>query len=398
MPQSTRPHRASSGSMVFPNNGQNSRPRVDPKDLCIGCIVWLPPKLEHHSSITCNKENCCGRELDDGGYDHPVVVVKIRQREGSYTRGDVICTVACVTTFGDTSLSTYIDKRPQWRYMQWSIPISEPNPKAAAASIYAPFPMLRLESGTLHKQSYVRTQHTYGVPVSMLRQYNFRIHQAYAKRLCEHSCNLLTTRLGLGTQTYTPTSIVIKTGALHLTDLASTGGRIKNTSTDLRFGTTPRRSPHARRSSLGNESYPLHLLPSRNQQYAYWAEDYDLNVDPLGFGLDFRQTLAVFLLAGLPIWWNEGWDLVLYLAAGLVTWRLLGKNAVVHLAIAPLHWWLLRTFINLSRAVIPQGGWWMLVKIVVILYFVSLLCLLLPVQLLRLLVGHREPKLRFTDN
>ncbi|KAF8855501.1 hypothetical protein BDZ45DRAFT_502496 [Acephala macrosclerotiorum] len=398
MPRSTRPHRASSGPLVLPNNGQNSRPRVDPKDLCIGCTVWLPPKLEHNSSITCNKENCCGRELEDGGYDHPVVVMKIRQREGSYTRGDVICTIACVTTFGDTSLSTYIDKRPQFRYMQWSIPISELDPKAVEASIYVPFPMLRLEIGTLHKQSYVRTQHTYGVPVSMLRQYNFRIHQAYAKRLCEHSCTLLTKRLGLGTQTYTPTSIVVKSGVSRLADLASTGGRVKNTSTGLRFGTTPQRSPHPRRSSGVNECNSLPLLPSpRNREYAYWAEDYDLNVDPFGFGLNFRQTLAVFLLAGLPIWWLERWNLVLYLVAGPVTWCLLGKDLVVHLAIAPLHWWLLENFVNVCLAKLPWDGWWALAKIVIILCFITWL-FVLPVRLLRTAMGHREPELRSKDN
>lgn len=282
--------------------------------------------------------------------------------------------------------------------MQWSIPISELDPKAAAASIYDPSQMLHLESGTLHKQSYVRTQHTYGVPVSMLRQYNFRIYQAYAKRLCERSCTLLATRLGLGTQAYTPTSAISKTWASRSADLTSIGGKIKNTSTNLRFGTAPRRSQHARRSSFLNESYPPHLLRSpQKQNYAYWAEDYDLNVDRFGFGLDFWQTLAVFLLAGLPVWWHEGWDLVLYLVAGPVIWRLLGKDAVVHLAIAPLHWWLLKTFITLSLAIIPLGGWWMLVNIVVILYFVFLLYSL-PPTLLRHFAGHREPKLRFKDN
>lgn len=274
--------------------------------------------------------------------------------------------------------------------MQSSIPIFELDPKAAEASIYALFPMLRLESGTLHKQSYVRTQHTYGVPVSMLRQYNFRIHQAYAKRLCEHSCTLLTTRLGLGPQTYIPTPTVSKRGASRLDDLASTGGRIKNTSTDLRSSTTPQRSPHAPRSSFGNESCSLPLLPPpRMIEYAYWAEDHDLNVDPSGPGLDFWQTLAVFLLVGLPIWWNEGWNLVVYFVAGPVMWRLFGENTVVHLVIAPLHWWLLGTFITLSLAIIPQSGWWVLVKIIVILYFIFLLRLL-PAKLLRLPVRHRE--------
>jgi hypothetical protein len=267
--------------------------------------------------------------------------------------------------------------------MQRSIPISEIYSNAAATSF--PFPTLRLESGTLHKQSYVRTQHTYGVPVSTLRQYNFRLYQAYAKRLCEQSCTLLTPMLGLGTQKYTPTSIVTKTGALRLADLAATGGRTKYTITNFRFGTTSRCLPRARPSSRGNESSFHQLFPP--QQDTYWADDYDLNVNPFSFGLSFWQTLAVFLLVGLPIWWNEGWDLILYMIICLITWRLLGRNYVVHLAIAPLHCWLLACLVDLSLAVFPQGGWWMFMRIVVVIYFASLLCLYLPVQLLRFFCG-----------
>jgi hypothetical protein len=271
--------------------------------------------------------------------------------------------------------------------MQWSIPISELGPEIAAASIYDSLPMLRLEKGTLHKQSYVRTDHTYGIPVSMLRQYNFRIHQAYAKRLCEHSYTILARRLKLGAPTYTPTSVVRKTGVSQLADLASTGGMIKSTSTNLRVGTTPRWSSRARRSSLFNESYSFDLLPTSQRRYTYWTEDYDPKVKLTGFSLDFGQTLAVFLLAGLPVWWLERWNLVVYLIAGPVTWLIPEGSAVVHLAIAPVYWWLLEAFITLSFAIIPWGSWWILVNIAVTLYFISLLSKL-PNVLLKYPTGH----------
>lgn len=276
--------------------------------------------------------------------------------------------------------------------MQWSIPILETDSEAANASIYARFPILRLEKGTLHKQSYVRTQHSYAVPVSMLRQYNYRVHQAYANRLSEESCILLTSRLGLDTQKYTPTCIVGTTAALRLKVLASTGGMVENAST----------SSHALQS-LGTESYRKH----RNWNKDYNSKEnsfqsgqqkhtgnYDLN-NLFSFGLSFWKTFGVFLLVGFPIWWIEGSDLLFYMIAGLVSWGLLGRNAVVHLAISPLHWWILGSLDGLSSLVVfPQRGWWMLVKIVVHLCLAALLCLYLPVQLFRLLVGNRTSKLR----
>jgi hypothetical protein len=66
-------------------------------DICVGCIVWLPPRKSENPAIECSKSGCCGNEeLNDAGYNHPVVVLKIRQRKNSNVRGDLVCTVACV--------------------------------------------------------------------------------------------------------------------------------------------------------------------------------------------------------------------------------------------------------------------------------------------------------------
>jgi hypothetical protein len=96
----TRSHRASSAPVAPPNNGhgQNDRPHVGAGEVCVGCIVWLPHKVPSASGIKCNKANCCGNELEDGGYEHPVVVLSVKQKAGSHVVGDLICTVACVST------------------------------------------------------------------------------------------------------------------------------------------------------------------------------------------------------------------------------------------------------------------------------------------------------------
>src|SRR6187402_1379532 len=77
---------------------QTDRRPIDPGHLCVGCIVWLPPRNSHHSSVKCDRKGCCdGDELEDPGYDHPVVVLSIRQKTGSVQLGDLVCSVACVS-------------------------------------------------------------------------------------------------------------------------------------------------------------------------------------------------------------------------------------------------------------------------------------------------------------
>ena len=68
-------------------------------DLCVGCIVWLPPKVALDSNINCAR--CPAQEeMEEGGYNHPVVVLKIGQKENSTKLGDLVCDVACVSISG----------------------------------------------------------------------------------------------------------------------------------------------------------------------------------------------------------------------------------------------------------------------------------------------------------
>ncbi len=81
-----------------PTDEKAYRPRLISGDVCVGCIVWLPPRKDHEPPILCKREGCCGGEvLQDEGYNHPVVVLKIRQSENSRVHGDLMCLVACVS-------------------------------------------------------------------------------------------------------------------------------------------------------------------------------------------------------------------------------------------------------------------------------------------------------------
>lgn len=81
----------------YTNNLESNRSQVQPGDLCAGCIVWLPPKKAFDSEIRCSCRGCEGaEELREGGYNHPVVVLRLRQRPNSFVPGDLICDIACV--------------------------------------------------------------------------------------------------------------------------------------------------------------------------------------------------------------------------------------------------------------------------------------------------------------
>jgi len=80
-----------------PQPSNDSRRReLNPGDVGVGCILWLPLKEETNDSVFCTKGTCPREELNEGGYNHPVAVLSFRQRENSSKRGDLLCTVALV--------------------------------------------------------------------------------------------------------------------------------------------------------------------------------------------------------------------------------------------------------------------------------------------------------------
>jgi hypothetical protein len=83
-----------------PNGAHPERSDIQAGDLCVGCIVWLPPKDALNSGIKCVCAGCsASEELDERGYNHPVVVLKIRQNANSTRLGDLVLHVACVSSF-----------------------------------------------------------------------------------------------------------------------------------------------------------------------------------------------------------------------------------------------------------------------------------------------------------
>lgn len=182
--------------------------------------MWLPSKGLNGPSIRCVNEARCGKELDDGGHNHPVVVLKVRQKKGSSIVGDLICTIACITTFSDTSLSKYSTMR---RHKEASIPIYDPETIPLTSGKGLALIQLKLEKGRLKKQSYVRLQHTYRVPVSMLRQYAYRKGRAYKRRLSDVSYNTLMRLLALSPEKYEKTADLIETKDQRLLEQAGSG-------------------------------------------------------------------------------------------------------------------------------------------------------------------------------
>ncbi|KAH6679310.1 hypothetical protein B0J14DRAFT_294746 [Halenospora varia] len=133
-----RPERQAPPSDVLPTN--NLRPEVRIEQLGEGCIVWLPAKDENEpGTITCIRNSCCSnRELTKGGYNHPVLLLKIKQ--------DGICSFAQVTSKQQKSRNRRDGKIDR-------LPIYHPptDPEAAVTTT------LYLEKGRMNRESYVRT-------------------------------------------------------------------------------------------------------------------------------------------------------------------------------------------------------------------------------------------------
>ncbi|KAH8684253.1 hypothetical protein BGZ60DRAFT_547726 [Tricladium varicosporioides] len=202
------------------------RPKLSERELCVGCIVWLPERGTQQVGIKCNNSFCCGEsELGDKGYNHPAVVLSIKQKHGSTIVGDLTCSVACVTSFTDIKLPDYLRQRQYRIHLQQSLPIYDPE-GADITSLGLPCPtQLHLERGQkLRKQSYVGLQHSYDVPLDVLRSYSK--FPAYKHRLEEESYKVLMRELKMTPETYPETSKLCETVDARLTALASSMGRL----------------------------------------------------------------------------------------------------------------------------------------------------------------------------
>lgn len=85
---------------------------------------------------------------------------------------------------------------------------------------------LVLEKGNMRKQSYVRLDHTYEVPLSMLTQYSGG--RAYITRLSEASYITLIEKLGLEPEIFEITATLSKTTKQRLSALTNAARRSQN--------------------------------------------------------------------------------------------------------------------------------------------------------------------------
>ncbi|KFY08158.1 hypothetical protein V492_06493 [Pseudogymnoascus sp. VKM F-4246] len=197
-----------------------SRPTLKIPDLEAGCIVWLPSKDLHSNnsrassdsggnderSIRCIHESCCGNaDLEEEGYNHPVVVLKTSQ----YHLEDMICFVAIITS------------KPRKDRRLDRLPISHEEPSASlpngnSDSNTTITTELYLENNAkMNKQSYILLKHIFKLHASHLRSLSFRSRsRATDTRLREESYVLLMSQLPLQRGLWTHTaSTVCKVGA-----------------------------------------------------------------------------------------------------------------------------------------------------------------------------------------
>jgi hypothetical protein len=113
--------------------------------------------------------------------------------------------------------------RPRKKNLQRSIPIKDPEViKYIELDGITSLEELQLEKkNRLLKQSYVRLDHTFEVPASMMRQYGYRKSPAYKMRLTDSSYATLIEKLNMTAQDYQSTETLRRIGQKRISALAN---------------------------------------------------------------------------------------------------------------------------------------------------------------------------------
>jgi hypothetical protein len=150
------------------------------------------------------------------GYKHPVVIVDIRQRQGSSAPGDLILRVVNITSFKDTPLETWLQPQNQMDIkFNTSIPIYHPSDRADRYALEENGLVLYLEQPkdlsmrrkTMSKQCYIALESSYDVPIACLRT-SWSKPEPYHLRLAQHSFRSLMDKLSLQPGKWTETAIL----------------------------------------------------------------------------------------------------------------------------------------------------------------------------------------------
>ncbi|PQE05441.1 hypothetical protein CJF30_00011389 [Rutstroemia sp. NJR-2017a BBW] len=239
MPRKQRrqePQAASSDTL--PSYNQHSlRPKVRIELLGEGCIVWLPDKNENETGkVICIRDSCCfGTELDNEGYNHPVLVLKIKQ--------DGICSfVQAINKPQVTSKQQKNRNRRDGRIDR--LPISYHPTTDLDATVTA---TLYLEEGRMNRQSYVKTKHVFDIHVSQLRTWSFPSKSKPSDlRLTRQSYEYLAQTFGLQNYgSWIPTELLIKGSGRGYTPLLPQAVPVQpRRNTNPSIGNTTNSAPH----------------------------------------------------------------------------------------------------------------------------------------------------------
>ncbi|CZT14015.1 uncharacterized protein RAG0_17819 [Rhynchosporium agropyri] len=161
-------------------------------------------------------------ELKDEGYNHPVVVLKIKQKKRSKEYGDLVLTIAIVNDlFQGYVAQALLGDEEKIPYFRCSIPIrDQSNEEIEEAGIK----QLDLEKErTMNKkQCYVKTGHVYEASVSLFRSFGFgsRECRAYKMRLNQASYAMPMDELDLSLECFAVTETLFETAQSRLAVLA----------------------------------------------------------------------------------------------------------------------------------------------------------------------------------
>jgi hypothetical protein len=153
-----------------------TRGHLSEDHLAIGMVVFLPPKNPNRDNCTCILPNCQRRQLLDKGYNHPALVLGIRDNRKSGGELTALCCIVSHTsffTFGTNSNprqisgnSKPIADEPASKFALTQIqkgineaPTTAPN---GSTTLY-----LEPESSLL-KKSHVGDLHVYAIPITQL--------------------------------------------------------------------------------------------------------------------------------------------------------------------------------------------------------------------------------------
>ncbi|KAF7855394.1 hypothetical protein EAF04_010137 [Stromatinia cepivora] len=168
-----------------PSKPVNKKP-LDPTLLLNGVIIWAyepsPDKwgLPAKPFICCRATGghiCTQRELNDGGYNHPFLVLDHYQNPESREEGDIILEIVPITSFGGKSiLQTYSDfshcKRMNSLPIEFNSGRNQDRLRENELLDKLQKPLLGLESGPTGRQLFVEVNHIYRVSAEQVHAYS----------------------------------------------------------------------------------------------------------------------------------------------------------------------------------------------------------------------------------